>query len=157
MEASIPTSLWNTELFALLEETFEKVSGIYLDRGTSLFETLANVSAAEASRPISAHCASIAAQVYHVRYYLQILAEYTRGNEPAGVDWPGSWQHGTVTPAEWEELRVDLQRTYGEVRALFAAINDWGQEDTLGGALAIVVHTAYHLGEIRQGLGVLRG
>ena len=28
----------------------------------------------------------------------------------------------------------------------------WDGEEELGGALAIVVHTAYHLGEIRQAL-----
>ena len=30
---------------ALLRETFEEVNGIYLDRGTSLFETLETISA----------------------------------------------------------------------------------------------------------------
>lgn len=157
MSTTIPVKLWKTELFAMLEETFERVAGMYLDRGTSLFETLADISAEEASRPISTRCASLAAQVYHVRYYLQVLSEYTRGNKPTGVDWPGSWAHGTVTPAEWDALRADLRNTYAEVRALIEQIEDWEAEDAFGGPLAMVIHTAYHLGEIRQGLGVLRG
>jgi hypothetical protein len=42
-------------LFAMMEETFEsKHHGIYLDRGTSLFETLETVSAEEASVPVGA-------------------------------------------------------------------------------------------------------
>lgn len=157
MQTSLPVRLWKTELFAVLEETFERVQGIYLDRGTSLFETLASVSAEQASRPISAQCASIVAQVCHVRYYLDVLAEYTRGNKPTGVDWPGSWRRTTATPAEWDALRDELRAAYLQVRALFEQIESWDNDDALGGALAIVVHTAYHLGEIRQGLGVLAG
>ncbi len=33
---------------------------------------------------------------------------------------------------------------------------DWGGETAIGGALAIVVHTAYHLGEIRQALCIVK-
>ena len=157
MEPSLPVSRLKSELFAVLEETFERVQGIYLDRGTSLFETLESVSAEEASRPISKQCASIVAQVSHVRYYLDVLAEYMRGNKPGDVDWPGSWRPTSATPAEWDALRHELRAAYGQVRTLFGQIDDWDNDDALGGALAIVMHTAYHLGEIRQGLGVLRG
>ncbi len=38
----------------MFDETFEQVQGMYLDKGTSLFETLATVTAEEASRPVSA-------------------------------------------------------------------------------------------------------
>ena len=54
-------------LFLLMEETFEaKHHGIYLDKGTSLFETLETISAREASIPVGGKCASVAAQVAHV-------------------------------------------------------------------------------------------
>jgi len=72
----------------LFEETFEHVHGIYLDRGTSLFETLETISAEEASRPVSAKCASIAGQVEHVRFYIEVLEKYLRGEDPGKVDWP---------------------------------------------------------------------
>lgn len=53
-------------LFLLMEETFEsKHHGIYLDKDTSLFETLDTVSAEEASIPVGGKCASLAAQVAH--------------------------------------------------------------------------------------------
>jgi hypothetical protein len=43
-------------LFLFMEETFEaKHHGIYLDDGTSLFETLESVSADEASIPVEAN------------------------------------------------------------------------------------------------------
>lgn len=158
MAVQLDVQRWKTDFFDILDETFERVNGIYLDKGTSLFETLADITAEEASRPISSQCASIAAQVYHVRYYLEVLSGFMRGQPPASLDWPGSWQQVTsVSSAEWDEQRQQLRDTYQQVRALFESLETWNGEDEIGGALAIVVHTAYHLGEIRQGLGVLRG
>ena len=92
MARQIALDRFTTELYALLEETFERVQGSYLDRGTSLFETLATISAAEASRPVSASCASIAAQVEHVRFYLAVLERYLRGEAVGAVDWQASWR-----------------------------------------------------------------
>ncbi|HNP70797.1 MAG TPA: hypothetical protein PKK15_06805 [Kouleothrix sp.] len=143
-------------LFALLSETFEQVQGIYLDRGTALFETLATISADEASRPVSASCANLAAQVNHVRFYLEVLSEYIQAHPVGKVDWQASWQVGAVSPAEWAALTARLRAEYERVVALLRGIESWEGEDEIGGALAIVVHTAYHLGEIRQALCVLR-
>ena len=42
-----------------LTETFESVNGVYLDKGTSLFETLAEISAEDASIPVGGNCATI--------------------------------------------------------------------------------------------------
>ena len=143
-------------LFALLTETFEQVQGIYLDRNTSLFETLATISADEASRPVSASCANLAAQVNHVRFYLEVLAEYIQDRPVGKVDWQASWQIGPVTPAEWASLNSRLRSEYERVVALLKGIERWEGEEEVGGALAIVVHTAYHLGEIRQALCVIK-
>ncbi len=142
-------------LNALLDETFEQVHGIYLDRGTSLFETLAGVTAEQASQPISVSCASIAAQVEHVRFYLEVMQRYIRGEQPGKVDWQASWQRQVVTPGEWQARMAELRAAYASVRDLLRGIESWEGENELGGALATVVHTAYHLGEIRQALGVI--
>ncbi len=40
MSKQISTDSFKKELFDLLEETFEQVQGIYLDRGTSFFLVL---------------------------------------------------------------------------------------------------------------------
>jgi hypothetical protein len=155
MANQIPLERFTENLYALLDETFEQVHGIYLDRGTSLFETLETVSAEDAARPISARCASIAAQVHHVTFYLQVLQDYMLGKQVGRVDWPASWQVPPVTPAEWDALKQRLRAAHQSVLATIKGIESWDGEDELGGALAIVVHTAYHLGEIRQALGVL--
>ena len=44
MTQTIPTERLTYTLFSLLTEAFESVHGIFLDRGTSLFETLADLS-----------------------------------------------------------------------------------------------------------------
>ena len=143
-------------LHALLDETFERVHGIYLDRGTSLLETLAPISAETASRPVSSSCASLAAQVNHVRFYLDVLEQYMLGEQVGQVDWQSSWQVQEVTPEEWESLKARLRAAYERVVATIKRTETWEGEHEVGGALAMVVHTAYHLGEIRQALCTLK-
>lgn len=143
-------------LFAFMEETFEaKHHGIYLDKGTSLFETLETVSAQEASIPVGGKCASLAAQVAHVIYYIEVL-EHAVHNDPIKTDWGYIWRTvEKVTPEEWDDYKQKLHDAYLRMDKLFHE-NDLWDEDRIGGALAIVVHTAYHLGEIRQALCTLK-
>ena len=156
MTATTVARRLTTEILALLGETFEDVQGHYLDRGTSLFETLETISAEEASRPVSATCATIAAQVEHTRYYLAVLGEYMAGRKPQGVDWGKSWETRAVTPDEWEASKARLRDAYRAAVAMIKTLEPWEGEDGIGEALAVVVHTAYHLGEIRQALCTVR-
>lgn len=152
----ISSELFKAELFDLLTETFEQVQGKYLDRGTSLFETLATISAATASQPVSANCASLAAQVEHVRFYLEHIEQYILGNEPGKADWGHIWRTvEAVTPAEWDASRERLRVSYQHLRTTLDNLQTWDGEDEIGGAMVIIVHTAYHLGEIRQALCTL--
>ena len=122
-----------------------------------MFETLETVSAEEASRPVSATCASIAGQVEHVRFYLEVLERYMRGEKVGPVDWQASWRVMGVTPEEWAALRARLEAAYRSVSAVMRGFETWEGENDVGGALAVVAHTAYHLGEIRQALCTVRG
>jgi len=144
-------------LFQLMEETFEaKHHGIYLDNGTSLFETLETVSAQEASLPVGGKCASLAAQVAHVIFYIESFERYALHNDTSPRDWVEIWRTvEKVTLEEWEEYKRNLKDAYQRMDKLFHEIEIWN-EDTIGGALSIVVHTAYHLGEIRQALCTLK-
>ena len=157
MAQQIALESFTKALSALLDETFERVHGIYLDRGTSLFETLETISAEEASRPVSATCASIAAQVEHVRFYLEVLGRYARGEAVGKVDWAASWQLTTVTPEEWDALKGRLRDTHRDILAVVGDARTWEDENAIGGSMAIVAHTAYHLGEIRQALCTIKG
>ncbi len=145
---------WLTrELFDVLDETFETHHGIFLDEGTSLFETLDAVSAAEASRPVGGKCASIAAQVAHVTFYLKVLERTMLADETGDVDWGEIWRTvREVTPEEWAGLQRQLKQTYQRTVTMMRRPDIWENAASVGGALAIVAHTAYHLGEIRQAL-----
>ena len=64
------------EILDLVEETFEKVDGYFLDKGTSFFETLDRIGAAEASKRRAGFPETIAGHVYHVVFYIRVLREY---------------------------------------------------------------------------------
>ena len=158
MTDTIKTATFTGELFAILTETFEEVRGIYLDKGDSLFQTLQTISAADASIAVGGRCATLAAQVDHTRYYLDVLEVYMRGEKPEGVDWRWIWENvGPVTEDEWRVIQEHLQTSYQRVRAAMEGIDKWDSDDAIGACMAMIVHTAYHLGEIRQALCVIKG
>ena len=158
MEAkTIDQECFTNELFDILDETFENHHGIFLDRGTSLLETLATVTAAEASRAVGGKCASLAAQVKHVTFYLEVLERFILTGDAGDPDWGEIWRTvREVTPDEWGALQRQLKATYDRVKAVLQGLPDWNTSEAVGGALAIVAHTAYHLGEIRQALCTLK-
>lgn len=157
MPSTIPIETFKAQLLEFFAETFDSVKGIYLDTGTSLFETLETIDAAEASRPLSASCGTIAAQVNHVAAYLRILAQYARGEDPGKVDWDATWDVGAVAEPEWAALTAGLRAARAEAQATVEALDLSDDPDHIGDAMALVVHTAYHLGEIRQALCAIRG
>lgn len=157
MSTQIPVEHLKKPLLACLHETFSKGQGIYLDKGTTLFETLDSVTAEEASQAISQNSATIAAQVEHVRFYLDVLNDYIRTKQIANVNWREIWDTvGQVTPAQWEDEKIRLKDSHSQVMATINSFDKWDGEYEIGGALAILTHTAYHLGGIRQALSAIR-
>jgi hypothetical protein len=147
---------FTNNLFQLMSETFESPIGIYLDKGTSLFQTLETVSAAEASIPVGGKCASLAAQVAHVIFFIESFERFALQGDDSPRDWGEVWRTvEKVTPEEWDEYKRKLNDAYQRMGKLFHENPAWN-EDSIGGALSIVVHTAYHLGEIRQALCTLK-
>ena len=144
------------DLYSLLDETFRNVHGHYLDKHTSLFETLATISAEEASQPVGGRCATLAAQVNHVRVYIEVMERYMRGEEVGKTDWAASWRVSGVDAEEWESLKQRLDAAYQRLLATMEGFTTWDGEDEISGPLAILVHTAYHLGEIRQALCTIK-
>jgi hypothetical protein len=140
-------------LFEILDEAFVTHHGIFLDKGTSLFETLETITAAEASIPVGGKCATLAAQVAHVNFYLEVSEAYILEKDIGKVDWGEIWRLvGKVSPEEWNAYQDQLKTTYNRILSLLQNLENWNDERPIGGALAIVVHTAYHLGEIRQAM-----
>ena len=153
MSTQIQADYFTKALFMLLDETFDNVQGYFLDKDTSMFETLATISAEEASAPVGGKCATLAAQVKHVAFYLDVLEEAIRTQQFQRQDWGKIWREtNAVTPEEWEALKTSLRDSYDRVKTLIEETMEWPNERQIGGAIAIIVHTAYHLGEIRQAL-----
>lgn len=142
-----------TAVLEVFDETFARVQGIYLDRGTSLLETLAGVSAHQASLPMGHGGATIAAHVAHVIFYLEVLERCLLTGEGEQVDWGETWRTVRAVDAEaWDALRGRVQVVSSRIRESLAAGEEWGAPDRLALALAMIVHSAHHLGEIRQAL-----
>jgi len=158
MEKMIKQENFLNNFFALFNETFDNTnSSIYLDKDTALFQTLETVSSQEASIPVGGKCASLAAQVTHVIFYLELLEKHFLKQEVGKVDWGEIWRTvEKISPEEWETLKKKLRETYARLDKLFHETESWDDEDRIGAAMAIVVHTAYHLGEIRQALCTLK-
>jgi len=157
MTTQIQADHFTDALYTLLDETFDNVQGIFLDTGTSMFETLATISAGEASLPVGGKCATLAAQVKHVAFYLDVLEHSVRTGTNERVDWDEIWRTTKeVTPVEWEAIKTELRLSYDRIKALIHDTPAWPNERAIGGAMAMIVHTAYHLGEIRQALCTIK-
>ncbi len=138
------------DILVLLRETFEGSPegqpSAYLDRGVGIFPTLKKFSAEDVSRDING--TTIAAQTEHAKFYLDRLVEFIKGRTDA-VDWDQSWLIEDVNEAEWDALRDAVRKSYENVLLCFAEVETWNQ-DNIGDAVAIIAHTSYHLGAIRQ-------
>jgi hypothetical protein len=138
------------EILDLLEETFESVHGHYLDKGTSLIETLNRLSAAEASQQRGRMPETIAGHVNHLIFYIVVLQEYIADLRTGKVDWSESWKVRSVDEGEWNSLRNRLRDEYLKLRDFVSRVDEWKKGDYVGGVMAILAHSAYHLGAIRQ-------
>jgi len=117
------------------------------DRG--LLASLRSLSAAQASAQPDGR-SSIASHVHHVRYGLNLINRWARGEDVYGqADWSESWRHQQVNDSEWDALVAGLEheiRNWQEAMALPRPLDDAALRETIGS----VVHLAYHLGAIRQ-------
>jgi hypothetical protein len=109
---------------------------------------------------IDAHAAStrsmpgettVAAQVDHILYGLELLNRWSDGEENpwATADWSASWKRKAVSDQEWRDLTTRLRAAVEKWQRALAARNEWN-DITASGALASAAHAAYHLGAIRQ-------
>lgn len=154
---AIASEHFTRALLLVLDETFDNVRGIYLDQGTSLFETLAGITAEEASIPVGGQCATLAAQVKHMAFYLDVLERVVRTQDYSPVDWGEIWRTvGAVSDEEWAAIQAELRATYNRIIRLVHDTTEWPGEREIAGAIGMIAHTAYHLGEIRQALCTIR-
>lgn len=159
MNASVPVSAVKDAIKAALGESFDTAIGMYLDRGDSIWPTLENVTAEQASIPIAPGGNSIASQVNHMVFYFDVMAMYMRNENPERPDWSAAWKLVEVDDEQWQELKLALKERQGELITLINSAPDeiFTDPDILAGSYGIVAHTAFHLGQIRHALAAQGG
>jgi len=155
--STIQSEHFTKAVFMLMEESFENVQGIYLDKNTSMFEILVGITAEEAFIPVGGKCATLAAQVKHVAFYLEVIERFMRDPKAPQADWGEVWRTvSSVKTEEWQSIQTELRTNYQNMRKYMESVQEWPNEMAVGTAMAIIAHSAYHLGEIRQALCVLK-
>lgn len=121
---------------------------------------LGTLTAEEASKPISPpDPISVASHAQHVLYYLSLGNQEAAGQDSfGGADWAASWSPTTVSAPEWARLLTSLRKEYEDLRRAIASAEGpaWKDEEAIAGVLAQVAHGAWHLGAIRQGIGLVK-
>jgi len=147
-------------LSTLLHEVLEgpAASGAFVlnrtDKG--LLGSLDALSADAASIRRDGH-SSVAAHVEHLRYSLELLNQWARGEDPwSTANYAMSWQRDRVTGEQWKTLRNALRSEAHAWMSAAARHKDWN-EQAMTEVIASVVHLAYHLGAIRQIAPATRG
>ncbi|MCA1586620.1 MAG: DinB family protein [Acidobacteria bacterium] len=141
----------------LVDGSAEQAAWVLNPLDPGLMRSLETLSAAQASAVPPGGGASIAAHVDHLRYGLELLNRWSRGEEPfAEADYSASWHLITVSEAEWASRRHALAR---EAYAWRDALSQPRELDAteLAGVVASIVHLAYHLGAMRQIDRAMRG
>jgi hypothetical protein len=157
MATSIQSTEFTKSVLALMTEAFESVKGYFLDPKTTLFDTLAEINAAEASVPVGGRCATIAAQVTHVNFSLEVTERFLLTGQNEQYDWGEIWRTvREVTPEEWTALQNRLRETYQRLRGLVETYEQWDADGRVTEAINVIVHVAYHLGEIRQAMCIVK-
>ncbi|HXH61115.1 MAG TPA: hypothetical protein VNI20_07130 [Fimbriimonadaceae bacterium] len=139
----------------LLDETFvgkpegQDYTWIVEHEGGGLIDTLAALTANEASHKPTTDTNSIASHVNHLRQALAWTNAVIRG-EPTTGDWEATWLVQTVDAARWDELRADLEREYRELREHGAQSESRPDKESMLGMMVVPAHALYHLGAIRQ-------
>lgn len=145
------------QLRAVLHEAFEgppEKWSYFTDNAPNAgwLGTLDGVTAAEASRAVAG--TSIAAHVYHAAFALDASTAWIR-RERTPRNWRESWRVQAADETQWRALVADLRAKY---EALARAIDSHAGAtvEGFGGAVGAIAHAAYHLGAVRQKLGVIR-
>ena len=148
-------SVFHRALSNMLTEIFDGPPGqeaYLLNPGDpGLLRQLDTLDASAASRSPAPGRSTIAAHIDHVHFGLAILNRWAAGdaNPWAGADPNASWQRTTVTEDQWRTLRDALRDEAEKWRKVVATRTSW-DDMAAAAALSTAVHTAYHLGAIRQ-------
>ncbi len=161
--AIIGREAWTRALLALFDEGFRGSQGNgtwYIDGepGSGFLGTLAGLDARAASRPlVPGDPLTAASHVDHVLFALSLANRASRGENPyPTADWTASWAVRAVTKEEWADLVTALESEIADLRRHIETGKPLEDEMFATGIFGLVAHTAWHLGALRQSLGLIR-
>jgi len=133
------------------------------DPDSGILGTLERLSAAEASVPLTpgdavtpGDAATAASHVSHLRYALSLANRAMKGENPyRDADWKGSWAVATVSETAWKELKDSLRREFEALKTAVSNPEVWSSDMRVFGMIGNIAHSAWHLGAIRQALGLV--
>jgi hypothetical protein len=154
-------SVFHRALSSLLTEILDGPPGeeaYVLNPGDpGLLRQLDAIDAGTASKRPMAGKTTIASHVDHLSYGLAMLNRWAAGdpNPWAGTDPNASWTRTTITEEQWRTLRDAFRKETKAWREVVTTRTNW---DDMAATVAIstAVHTAYHIGAIRQILAGLQ-
>ncbi|MCA9833630.1 MAG: DinB family protein [Thermomicrobiales bacterium] len=145
--------LWKTEILKAIDESYDGTGGVYLDSGTNTLEELQSLTGNQASIVLPGAGNSVANQVKHLLTTVAIHKPQFEGGEYPDLDWGADWEATPLSDDEWQALVTTFAATREQLK-------NWVQnpvvaEDSAyaGAAIMVVAHLAYHIGQIRHGIG----
>jgi hypothetical protein len=128
------------------------------EAGSGFLGTIEGLDAARVSKPLNPpDPLTIASHVDHVRFALHLANRAARGENLYGsADWGKSWALRTVDEAAWKALVAELRAEVAAFREVLSGGEAWSDEEFGTGALGLLCHTAWHLGAVRQALGLVK-
>jgi len=144
----------------LFREVFNGVapgeSGTWFVQGSeAIFNSVAELTAEEASRRVAGQPYSIGAHTVHLLYYLEHFNGHVRGDNPT-ADWEGSWKRQEFSDAEWAEVGRELKAAYRFGLTVYESEGLPADEGQWTATIANIAHAAYHLGAIRALMPIVR-
>jgi hypothetical protein len=139
-------------LSTLLREALYGPSGeaYFLNRGDRGMLSSLDALSSEAASARPGGRSSVASHVEHLRYGLELLNRFARGESPwADADWAKAWTHQTVDDDQWRALRASLASEAGSWVGVMQQPPAW-DEAGWANAVGSILHLTYHLGAIRQ-------
>ncbi|MFC2095598.1 hypothetical protein ACFLSW_04085 [Candidatus Bipolaricaulota bacterium] len=88
----------------------------------------------------------------HASFYLGVLTDCIKRMPVGDLDWRDSWKLQGVDEAKWAETKQTLRDACQTTLEDMKSLEKWEGEDDVGASLAILAHTASHLGAIRQAI-----
>ena len=159
----IPVSMITESIITLLTEAYpgppDPTGTWFIDNepDSGVFGVLRDVTAEEASKSVDGTGrpgTTLASHAEHLHWSLANMNLAMSGGEFG--KWSESWDLKQANAAEWDSLRTELQKEFDILCTGLRKETDIDPQYVTGG-LALAVHAAYHLGNMRQMKERVRG